>query len=359
MRFLKALLICLSIFAGIFLVANVDKGIQREALDQVQVELSHQAALDGLKLDAVLQSVPGTSTAGPNLVNVPFGRVQDFITLLKANPYIVQARPVLVSPPKFTFRAYVYGLNQQVSQYLGGDLGTLTYKSTPTRAYPISELLPDMISRSLSYLIPGFLLSVVLGYGLAVLSAWKPRFGLVMDRGHALLLALPDFLVVVLFQFGAILLAKLAGHNVVLIMQFAGKTPLLIPLLTVSIMPALLLYGTLRIAVDREWQAAYIKTAYSKGLTSTATLLRHILRNTTADVLAVLPRAVTVCITALVMSEVMCGIFGLGGYALTPKMLLVTSLPTTCGILAAFALLAHGILHLLQRMLIVSTKEGA
>ncbi|MBL0388235.1 ABC transporter permease subunit [Tumebacillus sp. ITR2] len=359
MRLIKGLLICLFIFIGIFLVANVDKGVQHQELDKVNVELTHKAALDGVTLQTVTDSVPDTHVADSNLVTVPFGQVAEYVQKLKSNEYVMDAKPVAMEPPTFAFKAYVYGLKQQINQFASGDIGTITYKSNPSRAYPVSNLLPDMVVRSLSYLIPGFLLSLVLGYGLALTAAWKPRVGRVMDRLHALLLALPDFLLLVLFQFVAILLAKLAGHNVVLIMQFAGDIPLLIPLLTVSIMPALLLYGTLRIAVEREWQADYIKTAYSKGLTSTATLLYHILRNTTADVLAVLPRAVTVSITALVMSEVMCGIFGLGGYALNEKLVLVTSLPTTCGILACFALLAHGILFLLQKMLIVNTKEGA
>ena len=121
----------------------------------------------------------------------------------------------------------------------------------------------------------------------------------------------------------------------------------------------MLIFGALRIAVAREWEEGYIKTAYAKGLSRTTVILWHMLRNTMADLLSVLPKAVSVAITSMVVAEVMCGIFGLGGYAINSSIYRVTSLPTTCAILAVFAIVCHLVIAVLRKRLVVDTKEGA
>jgi ABC-type nitrate/sulfonate/bicarbonate transport system permease component len=88
-------------------------------------------------------------------------------------------------------------------------------------------------------------------------------------------------------------------------------------------------------------------------------VVKHILRNTMPDLLTILPKVISVGITSLVVAEVMCGIFGLGGYAIHENLIKVTSLPATCAILACFAVLSHVVIALLRKRLVVQTKEGA
>jgi oligopeptide transport system permease protein len=66
---------------------------------------------------------------------------------------------------------------------------------------------------------------------------------------------------------------------------------------------------------------------------------------------------VSVGVTSLVIAEVMTGVFGLGGYAINPRIQIVTSLPTTCVILALFVMAAHLIAALLRKQFVVGTKE--
>ncbi|HEU4964428.1 MAG TPA: ABC transporter permease subunit, partial [Bacilli bacterium] len=163
---------------------------------------------------------------------------------------------------------------------------------------------------------------------------------------------------VVLLQMGAILIDRATGHPTVIVVQFGDDVPFLVPLLAISVLPATLIYGTLRLAVEREWTEGYIKTAASKGLARMPIFFTHILRNTMEDLLTILPRGVTVAVTSMAVAEVMCFIFGLGGYAISPSVVHVTTLTTTCGILAVITMLLHLVLALVRKRFVVNTSEG-
>jgi oligopeptide transport system permease protein len=241
----------------------------------------------------------------------------------------------------FSLMKYTQALRVQIQDYLLGQIGYLTYNSNLDRSYSLNSMIGEMILHSLSYLLPGLALSIFLGLTLGFMASYSIRMGRLLDAGHKILLSVPDFLLVVILQYLGILLAKLQGHNVILIMQFGSEIPYLIPFLTISIIPSLHLYGVFRIACEREWQNRYVLTAYSKGLNRTSVLFVHILRNTAEDVLAVLPRIVSISVSSMVIAEMITGIFGIGGYAVNPRLYNVTTLPATCSILASILFAVH------------------
>jgi oligopeptide transport system permease protein len=356
-RTLKGLMIALFILVGIFLVSNLDKGMVTTAPDRLFVY-----TMPGYEWKDVVKQVPNTTVLDEKnrIVGVPEGQTDEYMLTFKRIRAVAQERNV-PTDPSISLHLYFMELKKQLQQYLKGDMGTLKYKAAfdPFHKYTINNQLPKMIGRSLAYLIPGVLFGIVVGYMLALVAVWKPRAGKVMDAVHAFLLGIPDFFLVILIQMLAIQLAKSAGHTVILIMQFGDHVPFLIPFLAISLLPSALIYGALRIAVAREWEEGYIKTAYAKGLSRTMVILVHILRNTMEDLLTILPRAFSTGISSLVVAEVMTGIFGLGGYAINQDILSVTTLPVTCAILAVFAMLAHLAVDLLRKKTTVQTKEGA
>ncbi|HEU4964489.1 MAG TPA: ABC transporter permease subunit [Bacilli bacterium] len=350
----KAILLVLCVFLGIFLISNLDKGVEVFKQDQVMV-----LPRPNSDLGVIVARYPDTKLIDPQhkIVQVPYGQAEAYQQKM-AKDRDVSTTMLVGVPVSFSFKKYASELGKQLNHYAHGELGRLTYASYQNRSYPISEQLGLIITRSLSYLVPGVLLGLLVGFGLAVTAAWKPWVGRILDKIHALLLGIPDFFLIVLIQMLAIQLAQWAGHTVIAIRQFASETPVLIPMVAISVLPGLLVYGALRLAVQREWSEGYIQTAFSKGLNRTQVLVTHLLRNTLEDLLSILPRAVAVGITSLVVAEVMTGIFGLGGYAISTSLVKVTSLPATCAILALMALLAHLVVFLLRRQFVVSTKEG-
>ncbi|MCX7569632.1 ABC transporter permease subunit [Tumebacillus sp. DT12] len=351
---LRGLIIFVCVVAGIFLASNVDKGVERFAPDQLHVQLrgtdEYERVLAKLPEVHILDRETG-------LVQIPYGQTTAYIERLREHPEVGMAFLVPVEPT-FSLKRYGSELSKQLNQYREGNYGELYYNRAP-RAYPINSYLENMISRSLSYLIPALIFSVTAGLLLAIWGSLQPRIGRLLDGGQALLMALPDFFIVVLLQILAIFLAKAAGRTVIKIMQVGDDVPFVIPFLAIVILPTALIYGAMRIAFDREWQESYIMTAKSKGLTRTQIFFRHILRNTLEDFLVILPKSVALAVTSLVIAEVMTGVFGLGGYAVNERITYVTSLPITCVLLAAFVMATHLIVAVLRNTLIVQTKEGA
>ncbi|HEU4963966.1 MAG TPA: ABC transporter permease subunit [Bacilli bacterium] len=355
MRFLKELLIACFLLLGILAVSNLDQGVQVYATDQTRV-----IVYPTTDLEHVVAKHPDVQIvdAQDDIVSYPAAKQQAINKALLGDPQVRLIENVVI-PPTFQWGTYREALKKQADQYLDGDWGTILYSSAPDKPRPITEHLGEMTLRSLTYLIPGLLLGLVGGFACALIAVLKPRVGRVFDWLHSLLMGLPDFFVVVFLQFIAILLARMAGKTVFLIMQFQDHVPYLIPLLAIAVMPGTLIYGTLRLAIEREWEEGYIKTAYAKGLSRPMVIVRHMIRNTWEDLLTVIPRALAVGITAMVIAEVLCGIFALGGFGINSSIITTSAIPTTCAILAGFVLIARWLVLFSRRTIIVDTKEGA
>lgn len=349
---------------GILLIANLGKGLEVVEPDQFYLKLMPMRTIQ-----EVVERYPEIKVLDEklNAVQIPSGQGEEYQEIFNrdcAKYYpacLIDGALTVPKTPSFNFSAYGHAILEQLKGYGQGDLGGIFYDGgrAGVREVPIVDSLGKMITRSLSYLIPGTLLGILAGYLLALCAVWLPKVGRGIDWLHSFMLGLPDFFVIVMIQLLAIQLAKQNGHKVITIMQFGSDVPLLIPIIAISLMPALMIYGTVRLAVKREWEEGYIKTAYSKGLSRTRVFIRHILRNTSEDLLTILPRTITAGITALVVAEVMTGTFGLGGYTSNSKISQVTSLPVTCAILAGFALAANAGIAMLRKLITVNTKEGA
>lgn len=337
------------------MLGNLDKIFVKEASDRIYVTVKFDR-----DLETIMQKYENTYVLNVDsgLVEVPYGQTREYMQLLKKDPQIQRVGPMPIKP-KIDMKNFVIEIRDQINGYTQGEYGTVTYRNRPDRELPIDPQMEKMVARSFSYLIPALLTSIVAGFLLSLLAVWLPKIGAVLDRINRLLIAMPDFLVVALMQMGAILLAMALRKKVLTIMQFGSDTPFLIPFLAITLLPTALMYGAFRIAVTREWEEGYIKTAYAKGMSRPHVIIWHIMRNVIEDLLTALPRVVSVAITSLVVAEVMCGVFGLGGYAINPDLHKVTSLPATCAILACFGLLTHVLVAVLRRFLVVKTKEVA
>lgn len=352
--YLRASLVVVFVILGVFFLSNLHKGIERFEPDQVRVSVK-KGTFEELRSRYPEISVLDETTG---LIGLPYGENQSYVAKFQKDNSIGGVTMIPVKP-HFSFKLYRHAVTTNLQEMLDGKFGELVYVERPGRAYSINHLLPDMLLRSLSYFAPALTGGMVLGILFALMATRFHALAGIFDKLHVLIMSLPDVFLVVALQTVAILLSKAAGHNVILIMQYVNQIPFLIPFLSIMILPFMITYGTLRNGFEREWEQGYVKTAYSKGLTKRMVVLRHLFRNTLDDLLSVIPRIVSISVASLVIVEIMTGIFGLGGYAINPYILSVTSLPTTCILLAGFVLLTHGAVALLRNKLIISTKEGS
>ncbi|MCY9666486.1 ABC transporter permease subunit [Paenibacillus alginolyticus] len=292
-----------------------------------------------------------------NIVSVPFGRENEFVAMFKKTQGVSQALPVQVKP-QFSLEAYMLENGKLISQYLQGDFGSVRFNNSRVEKL-ITEQIKLMFPHSLLYIISALGLSVVLGITLSVIAALSSPAGRVLDGLQVIFLSIPDFALITLLQVLTITASKIWSHPLLQLYQLGSEKPIIIPLLTVSLLPTTLLYGTLRMAVERELSQNYIRTASAIGLSLLQIVMKHVLRNVWEDLLAALPKATTMAVASMVIAEVICNIMGVGGYMFYPDLTVQNAMPFTIMILIIVTLLLNGIYALLRKLLIPVVKEVA
>lgn len=351
---LKWTLLGLLTIVGIFLLSNVSTLFLNQAPDKLRV-----AASPSIDWSTVASKLPGITVVDPKagVLSIPYGRTQMYAGQLARIQGIYRVNPVPMEPT-ISWYNYTFTLKDQLNGYLHGDLGVIRNTSI-NKDIPMTVALNEMLVRTSTYFVPGLLLAVLLAVSLSFAASLWRRFGKTLDGLHALLIALPDFFLIVLIQLAAIFISKFTDERVILIVQVGKEVPFLIPFLTIALVPSVLLYGTMRLAFQRELSQDYVVTAMAKGLSRREVLLNHVFRNVLEDLLTALPKATTLALASMGVAEAICNIMGLGGYIVNPTFQNVSAMPVTCVLLAAIAIGFHGLYALLRRMFVISTKEAA
>jgi oligopeptide transport system permease protein len=344
--------ICLMLV--IIMVSNINKGYISQVPDELKLYL-----WPTVSLEEMIEQYPQVriSNKQKNIVRVPYGKLDEYYTKLKTTQGISHVNKISITP-SFVTRVYFFEIKQQIINYLHGDFGEIRYKGS-TKAESILDQLPILVPRTLTYLIPGILFAILLGSILPILASLQRTIGKLLDAIHALMLCIPDFVLIILIQIIAIYLTKFSDKRVLLIVQLGNEVPFIIPFLTIALVPSVLIYGTLRMAIQRELSENYVRTAYAKGLSLSRILIRHVLRNIIIDLLTVLPKATTMAIASMVIAEVVCNIIGIGGYVLNPGIQNIGALAFTSMLLVLFALAFNGLFAWIGKWLVVRPKEVA
>lgn len=341
--------------ACIFFLSNIRNAFLSTQPDQIRIAIGPDTSIQKIS-----EQLPGSQVLNDKtgLLSVPYGKSWDYIGKTMTIKGIFRATTVPLEHPIISWRYYGYSLKQQIKGFAHGDFGKFRNPFNRKEVAVLGEL-PNMLLRTCTYFIPGLLLAVVLSVLFAMIASMFRRLGALMDGTHALLVGLPDFFLIVLIQLGAVYATKYLGHFVLLIVQVGDKTPFLIPFLTIALIPSVTIYGTLRIAITRELGQDYVVTALAKGLTRREVLVSHVMRNVTADLLAILPKATTLALASMAVAEAICGISGLGGFIVSPALQNVSSMSAICMALALVAMAFHVLYALLRKKFIVRTGEVA
>lgn len=351
----KWVLLGLFTLVCIFLLSNVRNLFMSTEPDQIRVAVG-----PNITLEALSAKLPGSQIvdAKTGLLSVPYGKSAEYIGTAMTIRGVFRASPIPLDHPVISWRYYAFNLQSQATSFLHGDLGKFR-SPTNKKEIPVIQALPSMMLRTLTYFIPGLVLAIALSLVLALAASIWRRFGKVIDGIHTLLVGLPDFLLIVLIQLGAIYATKALGHYVLLVVQVGDRTPFLIPFLTIALIPSVTIYGTLRIAMARELGQDYVVTALAKGLSQREVLLSHVLRNVLEDLLAILPKATTLALASMAVAEAICGILGLGGFVVSPAVQSFSSMSVICMAVALVAMAFQAIYALLRKKFVVRTREVA
>ena len=241
------------------------------------------------------------------------------------------------------------GLDQPVLTQYGhflarlahGDLGYSYYNSEPVRSL-IFARLPVTLSLTLG----GAVLWLLLGVGIGVLAARRPRS--VLDRAATVFvlggLSMPTFLVGLLLLYVLFFQLHLAGVDA---FPGGGYVPftqspaqwaqhLLLPWLTLALVSAATYSRLTRTSMLEVAGEDYVRTARAKGITERRVVYRHVLRSALTPVVTQLGIDVGALLGGAIITENVFGLPGLGQLAV--QSVTTQDLPVVIGIvlLAAF-----------------------
>lgn len=187
---------------------------------------------------------------------------------------------------------------------LHGDLGYSVQLGVP-----VTEVLSTNFPQTLKLIIPGFLLALVIGPGLAIL-AWLPG----LKSLRHLLLSLPSLLVSLpVFWLGIVLIQIFSFHlHWVSVINPSPIGGMILPVITLALPIAAPLAQIFMRSIDQVITQPFVAAARARGLSQKRVLFRHVLRNASLPLLTVAGLLLGELIAGALVTETVFGLNGLG-----------------------------------------------
>ena len=222
-----------------------------------------------------------------------------------------------------------------VANLLRGDLGTSIFSNLP-----VLTLVKQRLEPSLVLAVSTLVLAVGCAVPLGVIAAWKARTWI--DRvvmGLSVLgFALPVFLIgYLLIYVFAIELKWLPVQGYRPLAQGIDQTlrSIVLPAFALGMVYMALIARITRASMLEVLSEDYIRTAHAKGVTNSAVLLHHALKNAAVPIVTVIGIGLTLLISGVVITETVFNIPGLG--RLTVDAILKRDYPIIQGLIILFA----------------------
>ncbi len=221
------------------------------------------------------------------------------------------------------------------SHVLRGDLGISIFSNLP-----VSQLIAQRMEPTLMLSAVTTVIAILVAVPLGVIAAWKA--GTFVDRFTMVIAVLgfsvPVFVIgYILIYVFAIQLKWLPVQGYVSISE--GFVPfirsILLPSIALALLYTALIARITRASVLEVLTEDYIRTAHAKGLTSTAVLMRHALKNAAVPIVTIIGIGVALLIGGVVVTESVFNIPGLG--RLTVDSILRRDYPIIQGVILFFA----------------------
>ena len=221
------------------------------------------------------------------------------------------------------------------SAVLHGDLGISIFTNLP-----VTQLIGQRVEPTLSLALCTLFIAVLIAVPMGVIAAWKA--GKLIDQ-LVMLFSVAGFSIPI-FVLAYVLIYLFSIELDWLPVQ--GYTPLregLWPWLSHLILPSIAL-GTIYIALIARITRAtmlevlaqdYVRTAHAKGLTPSAVLMRHALKNAAVPIVTVIGIGVALLISGVVVTESVFAIPGIG--RLTVDAIIRRDYPIIQGVILLFS----------------------
>jgi peptide/nickel transport system permease protein len=226
--------------------------------------------------------------------------------------FILAATPLSITIIDGNLSMSIQTIIDLVKNYLSGllDGNSFTYQEGKDRTHSILQDISAYFSTSLHYLLLAGFLSVVIGM---LISAWysKSKKEWIKDI-IGFLGTIPDFILVIFLQLGVIFIYESTGLRIARVAsRSADENGYLLPLITLTLIPAIYLIRTLSERTYDVLSEDYILTAKAKGLRKGFIHIHHVVRNVLPYLKADLHKVLAIMMSNLFIVEYLFNIRGL------------------------------------------------
>jgi ABC-type dipeptide/oligopeptide/nickel transport system permease component len=201
-----------------------------------------------------------------------------------------------------------------LGRLLQGDLGLSSAGSITLLQVPVSEVLPDLVSRSFGLLGVSLLIAALVGVMLGIFSAARrrSRLSLLVLICSIVGISLPSFFLALLLQMGAIQLNRFSGTTILSVGGFGWDRRILLPALVLAARPLAQIARVTFISISETLDQDYVRTARSKGVREFQILAGHVFRNTAIPILTTIGLSLRFSLSSLPVVEYFYGWPGIG-----------------------------------------------
>ncbi len=207
---------------------------------------------------------------------------------------------------------------QYVLRLARADLGLSPAASYSQVPLPVSEVLGDLVTRSVGLLAVAMAISLLVG---ALLGTWaarqrRPSMALFTLLTSLIGVSLPSFFIALLLQVGEIHLTKVLGVRLLPVGGFGWDRHLILPAVVLSARPVAQITRVAYLTLSEVLAQDYVRTARSKGLSTHQVMWRHVYRNVAIPVLTTWGTSLRFALSSLPVVELFFGWPGMGFYLL-------------------------------------------
>lgn len=215
---------------------------------------------------------------------------------------------------------YFSSIKAYFNQLLDGELGTYTlssnryglYGENPQAQRAISSEVLLYFKTTVKTFIPALTLGLIFGIFMAYVTLlMKSRWRKIPHLFSFLLVAIPDFFLVLILQFTIIYIYKKTGVKLFNVATGGSQEAVFLPIFTLSLFPFAYFYRTTLNSFEDIMANRYIQTAYAKGLKKSKVLWSHTIKNGLIISLNNLPSIVMPVISNLFIIEYMYNTHGI------------------------------------------------
>ena len=242
--------------------------------------------------------------------------------------------------------------------FVKGDLG-VSY----TYSMPVSQVIASKLPITAVMSLMAFLITVVVSVPLGVFMAKhkNSRADKCLFMTNQVIMAIPSFFlgILITYVFGLVLKLFKPGGYISYTQDVAGFISYLIfPAIAIALPKIAMCVKLLRNSILMEGKKDYIRTAYSRGLSTTEVLYRHALRNAIMPVITFLGMTLTDMIAGSIVIEQVFNIPGLGRILLTSiSRRDYPIVEAIILIIATTVLIVNFIVDILQRIIDPRTRD--